>query len=70
MFTQHSLENGLVNLSLLIFILGVSSDADIDFLASKFCSEVSKAAFKGKVLSIDELKTCSIWVTLSLWQVL
>lgn len=57
----HSLETGLVSLGLLIFILGVCfSDAGIDFVASIFCSEVSKVAFKEKVLSIDELKAHSI----------
>lgn len=57
----RSLETGLVNLGLVIFILGVCfSDAGIDFMATMICSEVSKVAFKEKVLSIDELKAHSI----------
>lgn len=56
-----SLETGVVSLGLIIFILGICfSDAGIDFMASIFCSAVSKVAFKEKVLSIDELKAHSI----------
>lgn len=57
----RSLEIGLVSLGLLLFILGVCfSDAGIDFMASIFCSEVSKVAFMEKVLSTDEPKAHSI----------
>lgn len=56
-----SLETSLVSLGLIIFILGVCfSDAGIDFMASIYCSEVPKAVFKGKALSINGLKAHSI----------